>query len=197
MPDDHASADVPPRTRSPESVDPSLGSNDRDMPSTSPTVPRLVRTAGAILILYGFGCLIAVVVLIVMTISRGAIAIKDWVGIIPGIPVALSLIWFGRQSVKGSLPDTRGIGIGSIVGGVVGTGVGLLALTFGLASDSISWWDGTPDPYHEGHMASIAGGATLTLCGLVLILAGTFALMGRADYKTYRQAVKRSAPIHD
>ena len=48
-----------------------------------------------------------------------------------------------------------------------------------------------PGIYH------IASSGFVTLCGLVLILAGTLAIMGRADYKAYRRADKRSAPIDD
>ena len=140
------------------------------------------------MILYGFGCLIGVVALIIMRLSRGGVDITDGIGIIPGISGALALMWFGRLGVKGTLLDPLAIGIGSIVSGVMLTGGSVLAFAFVLAWDSVSWGDDSPAAVRALEVASIA--SIPLLFGLGMILAGVLALKGRADYKAYRRAAK-------
>jgi hypothetical protein len=74
----------------------------------------------------------------------------------------------GLQSVRGTAPDMQGRGIGSLV-------LGLGTLECGYAA--LQWSVGS----------RLQAGISV-LGGLALITAGILALVGRADYKTWRKA---------
>ena len=82
-------------------------------------------------------------------------------------------IHVGIQSVRGTARDTLGNGIGSIFFGLLNVGSGLL---------------------QAGSGQVIQGGVGFVL-GAGLIAAGVLALVGRSDYKAWRQAQKASIGV--
>jgi hypothetical protein len=208
VPDERDSTDVPPRARPRETFDSADEAKVRDTPSTLRTVPKLIRAAGIIWIVSC--CLIllnAAVNIVIVVAFSGAVGgphvIEGVSGSNAGTLFAVLFIFVGAQIGKGTPTDTLGIGIASIILGVLNAGVGILALLIGL--NRLAFYVMlTPQeqvndiaPSANAALVLCIGGGVSTLCGLGLILAGVLALMGRADYKTYRQARKRSAPIDD
>lgn len=87
----------------------------------------------------------------------------------------------GVQSVKGTAKDTIQNGIGSILFGVLYLGYGITTLN---------------SPFFEGAeaMRAVAVGINL-LCSVALFAAGILGIVGRQDYKDWRQANRpREAP---
>ena len=196
MPDEHDySADKPQRSRPRENFEP----DDRDDVYTRRSVPKLVRTAGIIWIVFGCVILInAAVNFAIAGAAGGANAVGGGCGSFVGIGFGIAFIFVGVQSVKGTATDTLGNGIGSLVIGALYTAGGGRVLVLGLGMYALisQGKANAPNADQAALIVTISGGVLL-LSGLGLILAGTLALMGRADYKAYRRAGKRSAPIDD
>ncbi len=205
MPDDHDySADPPRRSRPRDDFEP----DDRDDSYTVRTVPRLIRTAGIIWIIFGSLILINTVVNFALVgaaarenaaaganAADGAKVIGGGCGSFVGIAFGIAFLFVGTQSVNGTAKDTLGNGIGSIVIGLLNAGLGAVALLGGLALfTAIAQKNAGPGADQAALIITITGGVGL-LCGLGLILAGVLALMGRADYKAFRRAGKRSVPL--
>ena len=197
MPDEHDySADKPQRSRPRENFEP----DDRDDSYTRPAVPKLVRTAGIIWII--FGCLIFANAAINLAIS-GTGGGANFAGVGCGVLFGIAFLYVGMQSIKGTATDTLGNSVGSIIIGVLNAGVGVVGLLAGLALYAMLSQGNVPvqptGPQVTPQLALMAciGGGVSLISGAGLIVAGTLALMGRADYKAYRRAGKRSAPIDD
>ena len=195
MPDDRDySADRPRRDRSREPIDSSRG-DEWDDSLVRRDVPKLVRTAGIIWIVFGALICINAVVNLGIAGAGGSNAGSGACSILFGV----AFIFVGWQSLKGTAKDTLGNGIGSIVIGILNTGIGALVFIGGLALSAgvvPAQAGGQPLPNQAALLITIIGGISI-VCGLGLILAGVLALMGRAEYKAYRQAGKRSAPNDD
>jgi hypothetical protein len=198
VPDEHDySSDVPPRPRRRENFEP----DDRDDVYARRDVPKLVSTAGIIWIVFGSILLINAVVNLGLsgaTVRAGENPSGGPCGGIVGIGFGIAFVFVGMQSVKGTAKDTLGNGIGSIIIGALYATGGAVVLVLGLGMYAlISQGKATAPNADQAALIVTVTGGVLLVSGLGLILAGTLALMGRADYKEYRRAGKRSAPIDD
>ena len=194
MPDDRDySADLPPRSRRRDSLGSPRERDDDDLPSARREVPKLVRTAGIIWIIFGGLMLVTAVGSMGMMGMAGNGAQGSCNGIV-GILFGIAFLFVGVQSIKGTAKDTLGNGIGSIVIGALNAGVGVFAIIGGLALYSVLAASAAPAPVA---LVLIVAGAVNILSGVGLIVAGTLALMGRAEYKAYRHGGRRRDPIDD
>src|SRR5438094_8906853 len=130
----------------------------------SPRVPGLVRVAGTVWIVIGrLGLLSLPLVLLVLTDVGGWVCSAMQAILIYGV-----FLHVGVQSVQGTARDTLGNGIGSILFGLVTLGVSVVVI---VSLGEMGW-----------------GVAGSLLFGLVLLAAGVLALVGRQDYKAWREA---------
>ena len=200
MPDDRDySADLPPRSRRRDSLGSPRERDDDDLPSARREVPKLVRTAGIIWIIFGGLMLVTAVGSMGMMGMAGNGAQGSCNGIV-GILFGIAFLFVGVQSIKGTAKDTLGNGIGSIVIGALNAGVGVFAIIGGLALSSVLAARTAPAPGQvtsDVALVLIVAGAVNILSGVGLIVAGTLALMGRAEYKAYRHGGRRRDPIDD
>jgi hypothetical protein len=147
--------------------------------------PGRVVAAGIVWLI--FGCLsvggAAVQLLLVFAgpglaaFGPGAVneAVGTVCGAVPAMLVGAVFVHVGLQSLRGTAPAVLGNGIGSILFGVLYTAVGVVLLV--TAAEVLV--------------------LTAVFCfflALTLYAAGVLALLGRADYKTFRRAVQRRGP---
>lgn len=139
-----------------------------------PEYPPLVKAAGVMWIVYG--CLILLNMVAVLLLSfvlasqmggdvaagaaGGAVCVALFLGLI-----AAAFLFVGVQSVRGTARDTLGNAVGSIILGV---------LQFGGAA-------------LYGGMGQIVQAGVAAVAGGLLLIAGVLALMGRSDYRRWRQ----------
>jgi hypothetical protein len=151
-------------------------------------LPASVRAAGIIWIV--FGGLLVVSVVLMLAQAGGAAAAggpKEAApaaagGVCGALLVGLfaaAFIFVGVQSVKGTARDTLGNGIGSIVFGLLNLGWGLvlagLAAVLAGGRANAGW-------------AAVLAGSISAVTGVALLVAGVLALVGRGDYRAWRQA---------
>ena len=201
MPDDRDYSADPPRRDRPRDPFDAPRENDWDDSLARRDVPRLVRTAGIIWIVFGSMLLINAVV----SLGASGAAVRAGentgggsCGGVVGIGFGIAFIIVGWQSLKGTAKDTLGNGVGSIIIGALYAVGGAVVLVLGLGMYTlISQGKATAPNVDQAALLVTVSGGVLLLSGLGLILAGVLALMGRADYKAYRRAGRRSAPIDD
>jgi hypothetical protein len=148
--------------------------NDRDY-DDRPAYPLVVTIAGISWIV--FGAVIIVNALLILVLVAAAPAGPAREGIMAGVGClsvflglfAAAFIFVGVQSVRGTAPGTIGNGIGSIVFALINAGS--LAVQIGR---------------RDFLQAGLAG-----LFALGLLAAGILALVGSADYQTWRRAHRR------
>jgi hypothetical protein len=143
-------------------------------------IPAAVRIAGTIWIIFGAVILLSAVLVPILTVGAewaagrpAAQARTAWfawtLAYCFGLFIALfgvAFIFVGIQSVRGTARDTLGNGIGSIVFAIFNLGSGFLQLSM------------------EQFVPAVVG----ISAGIGLLLAGILALVGRADYKAWREA---------
>lgn len=150
---------------------------DTDNTSAVP-YPKMVQVAGVIWIVYGLVTLVNLLFLIVSLLGAGeekpgagqeaqgaAIALGICLGPFQAL-IGLVFIHVGLQSVRGRARDTLGNGIGSILFGLLNLAG---AARMGRGGDFV-----------------LAG--FCLLFGALLIGAGVLALMGRWEYRRWREA---------
>ncbi len=139
-----------------------------------------MRAAGIIWTIFGGLILLnfAILALILLVLApaappgtRGAaigatMCLGAFLGLIGGV-----FILVGIQTITGSARDTLGNGIGSIIFSLLIGGSGLVTLVGG-----------------RGEAANLIGGAINVLAGAGLMAAGVMALIGRDQYRAWRQA---------
>jgi hypothetical protein len=153
-----------------------------------PRFPATVMTAGIAWIGFGsLGLFLMLVSLVLRAAEPADVGPRDPAGkagyqagrvggTICGGLIAGAFIFVGIQTVRGTAKDTLGNAIGSILLGALYAGVGLLVLVIGSATGRA----GAPE--------LLVGGIFAGLFGACLIGAGVLALVGRAEYKAWRQA---------
>jgi hypothetical protein len=151
--------------------------------------PPMVRIAGIVWII--FGCLIVLNAILSVVVAVASSAQKETAT--TGTPAGASaagnvcggvcLVLFGAvfihvglQSIRGTAKDTLGNGIGSIVLGLLNLGWGVLILV------------GAAVVGGAARAVGLIVGVIGILGGLGLLAAGVLALVGRVDYRAWRQA---------
>jgi hypothetical protein len=138
--------------------------------------PGTVLTAGVLWIVFGALSVLGVLLLLALAFvvagapgprPRGAEAEAAGVvcGLILGGLFGAAFIFVGVQTVRGTAKDTLGNGIGSIIFAALA----LLATIFNLAVGQV--------PQAVGNLITCVG----------LMVAGILALVGRADYRAWKQ----------
>ena len=174
MSEDISKEPVPRRRPEP----PEAGPDERDLDyGEGPPFPRTITVAGALLIV--FGCLVLLNLLLSLALTfvlagnaggqaAGSFVAGGICGALFVVLVGAVFIQEGVRGVRGTLRDTLGTGIASIAFGVLV----LAAAAF----------------------TAIAGGVVqggfAGLVGAMLVVAGILALVGRGEYRVWRQARK-------
>jgi hypothetical protein len=99
-----------------------------------------------------------------------------------GILLGGGFIYVGAQSVRGTVRGTLGYGIGSIILGLLSLGFGGRFLVIASAEQGLE------------RAISEVFGWTLIIAGAGPFLAGGLALVGRSQYRMWRQAQKDGMP---
>jgi hypothetical protein len=164
---------LPPRTRSAEEGD-EWGEPELELKRAS--VPGSVIAAGIVWII--FGCLSIADAFIQMSVAgqnaKGEVKGKAFVN--PqswccGIIIGAVFLHVGGQSVRGTAKDVLGNAIGSILFGVLYTGIGIALLFTSSAGLLLAY-------------------VFLFVLALPLYAAGALALVARSDYKAFRRATQ-------
>jgi hypothetical protein len=100
--------------------------------------------------------------------------------------LAIAFLAVGNHTFKGKAADTLGNGIGSLVLGLLSLGLGIPAIILGLRGVA---------PANQQFKTEffVIMGTILGAFGLLLILAGVFALVGRSDYREWKQFKREQA----
>ena len=170
------------------------------MRENQPAYPVAVRIAAGVWIVFG-----AVIPLNVVNglVSRlissvnadvaqkhaGEIVVGFAVYLIPIVVFGIAFIFVGYQTLKGSAKDTRSNGFGSLV-------FGLIILACGGAALALTGNPSVPQPVAAAALRVIAAGIYL-LSGIALLGAGVLALVGRQEYKAWRNWNKRRAELRE
>jgi hypothetical protein len=159
--------------------------------------PRSVWAAGVIWIIFGGLILLITLVNVVANLAltpsappgtpagaQGAAAAAQGTGLVCtllfGAFVGGVFVHVGVQSVNGTAKDTLGNGVGSMIFALLYGGWAVVALLAALVVGGTL-----------GIILVIGGGVNI-ISGVALLIAGILALIGRADYKAWRRAQKRS-----
>jgi hypothetical protein len=139
--------------------------------------PTTVMAAGVIWVV--FGCLILVNMAVNLALTAGKAqapggVCTGWLAILFGA----GFIHVGVQSIRGTARDTLGNGIGSIIFALLNGGIGALLV---LAAAALGGADA---------LGPAIIGAINLLSSIGLLVAGVLALVGREDYKAWRQSEK-------
>jgi hypothetical protein len=92
--------------------------------------------------------------------------------------IGVAFIYVGVQTIRGTARDTLGNGIGSIA-------FGIYALAF-VAQTLVG-------AVQQGEVAGVINGVLGGINGIALLAAGILALVGRKDYKAWRQSAATQA----
>ena len=148
--------------------------------------PVPVRIAGVIWIVFGGLIVMGAALTLLTSLSRpqvpnaGAQTAGNVCQGLFQLLIGAAFLFVGVQTVKGTAKDTLGNAIGSIILGALNGGFGFVLVLGALALAG-------------GGMAALAvvlGGISV-LAGLGLITAGVLALVGRKEYRAWKQAQKR------
>jgi hypothetical protein len=151
--------------------------------------PAVVRAAGIIWIVIGCILVLNAGLIVVQAGTAAAGAPRDagptaaggaCSAILVGL-FAAAFIFVGVQSINGTARDTLGNAIGSLVFGVLNMGWGVVVAGFGAMLSG-----------RQGDMSVVAvllGGIGM-VAGGALTVAGILALVGRGQYRAWRQAQK-------
>jgi hypothetical protein len=139
--------------------------------------PTTVKAAGVIWIVFGCLILLNAAANLALSVGRAQAAggmCTGWIAILFGAV----FIHVGVQSIRGTARDTLGNGIGSIIFGLLNGGIGALLLLGALATGRAT-----------ALVPAIIGGINL-VSSVGLLAAGVLAILGREDYKAWRQMQK-------
>jgi len=146
--------------------------DEADLPAIGRVeIPTSVRIAGIVWIVFGALILVNPVINLLAGGGGGG----DMVAVLIVILFGAVFINVGVQSLRGTAADTLGNGIGSIIFGVLNAGYGAMIFV-GAAVGGLPM-----------ALAVVIGGISI-LGGIGLLTAGVLALVGRQDYKAWRQA---------
>jgi hypothetical protein len=169
---------------------------DEDRLNVRMEYPRSVWAAGVIWFIAGVLILVATLVNLVvgMALTSAQAPGAQVVAATPpggsicallfGVFMGAVFIHVGEQSVNGTAKDTLGNGVGSMIFAMLNGVWGVLIILFAAAV-----WRFLSRT--AGILLAAIGGLN-ALSGLALLVAGILALIGRADYKAWRRAQKRS-----
>jgi len=108
----------------------------------------------------------------------GAVATTGVCPAVMGLLFGVAFVHAGLQSTKGTARDTLGNAIGSIIIALLNGGFGVIVLLAGLAGMAVA---------HAAGFILIVIGLISILAGVGLFVAGILALIGRQEYKAWRQ----------
>ena len=165
-----------------------------DYDDRGPSFPGTVTAAGAIWILFGGIGVLGTVLNLMGMGAQGAQGGNPAAGACPacvGGLIAAAFLHVGLQSVRGQAKDTLGNGIGSIVLSLFYFG---LAALMGFAGfvvgqpGAVGPNAGNAPAANAGLLQAVSGVMAVILAGfgLLLLLAGVLALVGRQQYREWR-----------
>jgi hypothetical protein len=139
-----------------------------------------VTAAGIIWIVFGSLSVLGAIFQLILAFAGGKGGAQDRASPAGQTPGALCgalfgavFIHVGLQSIRGNAKDVLGNAIGSIIFGVLYTGIGGILIIF------------------TGESVLIITAVLLFLLALALYSAGVLALVGRSDYQAFRRATDR------
>jgi hypothetical protein len=164
---------------------------DDNRPTEVP-FPGKVLVAGILWIMFGGLALVSVVVTIVLSAAAAAGAPPrpgEHCGNCCSVLFGIAFLWVGFTTVKGTAKDTLGNAIGSLVFGLIYLGLGLLAGLGGAVGLAGPGGPGGPPAAAVAMMSTIML-VVAVMAGLIgsgLVGAGVLAIMGREQYREWRE----------
>jgi hypothetical protein len=161
-----------------------------DVRTTCCAMPRVVRTAGMIWIIFGSIQILSALlnfgisgdlILNALSTSDGQLVLAT-IGI--GLFFGAVFLQVGIQSMKGTAKGSLGNGIGSLFFGVLNSAWGIYLISLTLQVNL----------YESARYVSLALSSIPLLSGVGLLVAGFLALNGAGEYKAWKQGLQVLTP---